>query len=90
MAQVAVLARVAALAPVAAAVRPVDLPPLTAVHRHHTVAAGHRVEVIPRSTVPQVAQVPVVVAPVVLMDITVTATDTLPQQQVLAIPQCHP
>lgn len=43
MAQVAVLARVAALAPVAAAVRPVDLPPLTAVHRHHTVAAVHRV-----------------------------------------------
>ena len=48
MAQVAVLARVAALAPVAAAVRLaavrlVDLPPLTAVHRHHTVAAVHRV-----------------------------------------------
>jgi hypothetical protein len=53
----------------------------------HTQATVVQVEVTPRSMVPQAAPVPVAVALVVLMDITDTATDTLPQQQVLVIPR---
>ena len=59
----------------------------------HIQATVVQAEATPRSTVPQAAPAPVavvrVVALVVLMGTTDTATDTLHQQQVLDIPQCH-
>ena len=55
----------------------------------HIQATVVQAEATPRSTVPQAAPAPVVVALAVLMGTTDTATDTLHQQQVLDIPQCH-